>query len=130
MKTTCLILGALAAAAFVLPVTVKAGEMGYSRAHSSGCAESKWETPRLNQRMPFRHFDRHNGDRRRYNAAPCCGEIVYTQPYVVKTVVVRKSYEPYYTYDSCGKRSCHRVYTVVYKDIYSDGSCHVWYSRA
>lgn len=128
MKTTCLSLALLAGATLFFTGSLQAGGTGYgfSRACSSGCAESKWETPRLDQRLPFRHFE----DRRRYNAAPCEGEIVYAQPYVVKTVVVRKSYVPHYYYDGSGRRHCRKVYTVVYKDIYSDGSCHVWYCKA
>jgi len=72
--------------------------------------------------MPLRHYE----DRRRYNAAPCCGEPERIDPYLVKTVVVRKRRIPHYTYDANGNRSCHHVLTTTYKEIYSDGSCYVW----
>ena len=125
MKITFLTL-ALALGALTLPGSLIAGGTGYGHRHHSHCAESKWSTPRLEQKLPYRHFE----DRRRYNAAPCEGEIVYTKPYVVKTVVVRKSYEPHYTYSRGGHRHCHKVLTTVYKDIYSDGSCYVWYTKS
>jgi hypothetical protein len=102
-----------------------AGDTGWGtyRARTcSNCADSKFQTPRLNQVMPLRH----NKDRKRYNAAPCCGETVHRAPYLVKTVVVGKRRLPHYTYDSHGNRSCHRVLTTTYKEIYSDGSCYVW----
>jgi hypothetical protein len=91
--------------------TAEAGGTGYYSS-SSYCADSKFQTPRYNQVMPYRHFQ----DRRRYNAAPCCGDATPTQPYLVKTVVVSK------------KRICNRV-TTVYKNIYSNGSCYVWSDR-
>ena len=101
---------ALAAVALGLSVNdAEAGGTGYYSGRSY-CADSKFQTPRYNQVMPYRHFQ----DRRRYNAAPCCGDATPTQPYLVKTVVVSK------------KRICNRGITTVYKNIYSDGSCYVW----
>ncbi|MEM9283233.1 MAG: hypothetical protein AAGA96_15530 [Verrucomicrobiota bacterium] len=98
---------------------------GYSRG-SSHCAVSKFQTPRYNQSLPYRHHE----DWRRYNAAPCAGEIRYAQPYLIKTVVVRKERRPHYYYDSSGRRHCRKVLTITYKDVYSDGSCRVWYETA
>jgi hypothetical protein len=95
---------------------------GYASRGCSNCADSKFQTPRLFQMMPLRHYE----DRKRYNAAPCCGEPVRTDPYLIKTVIVSKRRLPHYTYDAHGNRSCHRVLTTTYKEIYSDGSCYVW----
>jgi len=102
----------------------QAGGTGYEVAYRpcSNCADSKFSTPRYNQLLPFRHYE----DRKRYNAAPCCGEVVLTNPYLLKTVVVSKKRLPHYTYDEYGNRSCRRVLTTVYKELYSDGSCRVW----
>jgi hypothetical protein len=102
-----------------------AGDTGWGAYRARGCsncADSKFQTPRLNQVMPLRHHE----DRKRYNAAPCCGETLHDGPYLVKTVVVSRRRLPHYSYDSNGNRSCHRVLTTTYKEIYSDGSCHVW----
>lgn len=100
----------------------RAGDPGWGYRGCSSCADSKFQTPRFNQLLPFRHYE----DRKRYNAAPCCGEPVRTDPYLLKTVVVSKRRLPHYTYDEYGNRSCRRVLTTTYKEIYSDGSCHVW----
>ncbi len=88
----------------------------------SQCADSKFQTPRYNQVLPLRHYE----DRKRYNAAPCCGEVVRTEPYLLKTVVVSKRRLPHYSYDRWGNRHCQRLVTTTYKEIYSDGSCYVW----
>jgi hypothetical protein len=104
-----------------------AGDTGYrTYARTTPCADSKFQTPRYNQLLPYRHYE----DRRRYNAAPCCGEIVPTQPYLLKTVVVSRKYVPHYSYDSLGRKRCHRVLTITYKELYSDGSCRVWTVQA
>lgn len=117
---------ALLTAAFLLsnflPTQARAGGAGYRVSGCNSCAVSKFQTPRYFQTLPYRHFD----DRRRYNAAPCCGEYVPQRPYLVNTVIVRKKREPLYTYDSHGNRFCRRVLVTTYKDIYSDGSCRVW----
>ena len=105
-----------------------AGPMGYSTGKGytgSHCAESKFQAPRYDQVLPYRHFE----DRRRYNACPCPGEIVATQPYVVRTVVVRKARVPQYYTDSRGVTRCNKVLTIVYKDVYSDGSCYVYTAK-
>lgn len=103
--------------------SAKGGDMGYPSSRGcSSCADSKFQTPRYNQLLPYRHYE----DRKRYNAAPCCGEPVRTQPYLLKTVIVSKKRVPTYTYDSNGNRYCHRVLTTTYKELYSDGSCRVW----
>ncbi len=103
---------AITAVFTALPVEkAEAGGTGYY-SRGSYCADSKFQTPRYNQVMPYRHFQ----DRRRYNAAPCCGDTTPTQPYLVKTVVVSQR-------KFCG------VVTTVYKDIYSNGSCYVWSQR-
>ncbi len=102
-----------------------AGEYGHhgTRARPcSSCADSKFQTPRYSQMLPYRHYE----NRRRYNAAPCCGEPVRTSPYLLKTVVVSKRRLPHYTYDRFGNRRCQRLLTTTYKEIYSDGSCYVW----
>ncbi len=124
MKTTssslALVLGASLLAGFS-----QAGDgYGYRVVSStcSDCADSKFSTPRYNQLLQYRHSE----DRKRYNAAPCCGELVRQEPYLLKTVVVSKRKIPYYTVDAYGNRSCRRVLTTTYKEIYSDGSCHVW----
>lgn len=101
-----------------------AGGTGYTRTSygCSSCADSKFQTPRYNQLLPYRHYE----DYRRYNAAPCCGEPVRVHPYLLKTVVVNKRRVPYYTYDANGRRHCRRVLVTTYKEVYSDGSCRVW----
>jgi hypothetical protein len=73
---------------------------GYPASRCSNCADSKFQTPRYFQVMPLRHYE----DRKRYNAAPCCGEPVRTDPYLVKTVIVSKRRLPHYTYDAHGNR--------------------------
>ena len=98
----------------------QAGPMGYI-SPGSHCAESKFQSPRYEQVLPYRHYE----DRRRYNACPCPGEVIATQPYVVRTVIVRKKRVPQYYTDVNGRQQCHKVLTVIYKDIYSDGSCYV-----
>ncbi len=116
----------LLASAGLAPVA-EAGGTGYPSYHGTrGCADSKFQTPRYNQLLPYRHYE----DRRRYNAAPCCGEVVREHPYLLKTVIVSKKRVPHYTYDSNGRRRCHRVLTITYKELYSDGSCYVWTERA
>lgn len=112
----------LALAAF-LPITEAfAGGTGYRVRSSCGnCATSKFQTPRYNQLVRYRHHE----DHRRYNSAPCCGEVAHT-PYVVKTVVVSRKRIPHVTYESNGRRYCRKVTQVVYKDIYSNGRCRVW----
>lgn len=102
--------------------SLEAGGTGYASGASSICASSKFQTPRYNQLLPYRHYE----DRRRYNAAPCAGEVRKEHPYLLKTVVVRRKRVPHYTYDSKGNRYCHKVVVVTYKDLYSDGSCRVW----
>ena len=103
--------------------SARAGGSGYPTAnHRAYCADSKFQTPRYNQLLPYRHWE----DRSRYNAAPCCGEVVRTEPYLLKTVVVSKRRIPHYTYDANGNRRCYRSLTVTYKELYSDGSCYVW----
>jgi hypothetical protein len=129
MKTLLTTLGAIALLSAFLPSTAKAGGTGYvtvpSCSPSRTCAESKWQTPRYNQTLPYRHFE----DRRRYNAAPCQGQVDPGNSYLVKTVVVRKKREPYYYYDSRGRRLCKRVLVTTYKDLFSNGSCRVWTTR-
>ncbi len=101
----------------------KAGGSGDSSYRvCASCADSKFQTPRYNQLPLYRHYE----DRKRYNAAPCCGEPVRVEPYLLKTVVVRKARVPHYTYDEHGNRYCRRILTTTYKEIYSDGSCYVW----
>lgn len=108
--------------------SLQAGETGYPSSvyRGSACASSKFQTPRYNQLQPYRHYE----DRRRYNAAPCCGETVYTEPYLLKTVIVTKKRLPHYTFDRFGNRRCSKVITTVYKDLYSDGSCRVWSTQS
>ncbi|HQW28675.1 MAG TPA: hypothetical protein PK529_05790 [Verrucomicrobiales bacterium] len=102
---------------------VQGGGGGYPTSyHNSSCADSKFQTPRYHQLLPYRHWE----DRARYNAAPCCGEVVRIEPYLLKTVVVSKRRIPHYTYDANGNRRSYRALTVTYKDLYSDGSCYVW----
>jgi hypothetical protein len=111
----------------VLAPVVQAGGTGYTTySGNRSCADSKFQTPRYNQLLPFRHYE----DRRRYNSAPCCGEVVRSEPYLLKTVVVSKKRIPHYSYDSAGNRRCHRVLTTTYKELYSDGSCYVWTETA
>lgn len=99
-----------------------AGGNGTYSARSTGCASSKFQTPRYNQLLPYRHFE----DRRRYNAAPCAGETRNEHPYLLKTVIVNRKKVPHYTYDGNGRRYCRKVVLITYKDLYSDGSCRVW----
>lgn len=115
-----LALGALLTSPLV--PTSQAGGTGYASPRCSGCATSKFQTPRYNQLLPYRHYE----DHRRYNAAACCGEVRYETPYVIKTVVVRKKRVPHVTYDSNGRRYCRKVWQTTYKDIYSNGRCRVW----
>ncbi len=106
----------------------QAGPMGYATGavYTGGhCAESKFQGPRYEQVLPYRHFE----DRRRYNACPCPGELIAIEPYIVRTVIVRKARVPQYYTDSRGITRCHKVLTIVYKDIYSDGSCYVYTAR-
>jgi len=107
-----------------LTLTSDAGGTGYESVSygCDRCADSKFQTPRYQQLLPYRHYE----DHRRYNAAPCCGEPVRVHPYLLKTVVVNKKRVPYYTYDENGNRYCRRVVMTTYKEIYSDGSCRVW----
>lgn len=109
-------------AAITLPQSALGGGTGYPGYRGGSCAVSKFQTPRYNQTLPYRHFE----DHRRYNAAPCCNEVVPQAPYLLKTVVVRKKRVPHYTYDSNGRRHCHKVLTTTYKDIYSNGGCRVY----
>lgn len=81
----------------------------------------KFQTPRDNQLARFLNYE----DRRRYNSAPCCGEVKHT-PYIFKTVVVSRKRAHRVTYDSNGRRYCRKVTQVVHKDIYSNGRHHVW----
>jgi len=110
-----------------LAPVAQAGGTGYATYRGNrSCAESKFQTPRYNQLLPYRHYE----DRRRYNAAPCHGQVVHSEPYLLKTVIVSKKRIPHYTYDSAGNRRCHRVLTITYKELYSDGSCYVWTETA
>lgn len=106
--------------------TAIAGPTGYPSYRGTQCAESKFQTPRYNQTLPYRHYE----DRRRYNAAPCQNQTLTQHPYLLKTVVVRKKRVPYYSYDCRGRRQCQKVLVVTYKDIYSDGSCRVYERRS
>lgn len=107
--------------------SAKAGGGGYTTYRGGhSCADSKFQTPRYSQLLPYRHYE----DRRRFNAAPCCGEVVRTEPYLLKTVVVSKKRIPHYSFDANGNRHCQRVLTVTYKELYSDGSCYVWTETA
>ncbi len=113
---------------FLTAAVAHAGPMGYftGAVHTGGhCAESKFKGPRYDQILPYRHFE----DTRRYNACPCPGELIALEPYIVRTVIVRKARVPQYYTDSHGVTRCHKVLTVVYKDIYSDGSCYVYTAR-
>lgn len=107
--------------------TSLAGPMGYStgKGCNGNCAESKFQGPRYEQVLPYRHYE----DRHRYNACPCPGKIAATEPYIVRTVIVRKARVPQYYTDANGVTRCHKVLTVICKDIYSDGSCFVYTSR-
>jgi hypothetical protein len=110
-----------------LAPVAQAGGTGYATYRGNrSCAESKFQTPRYNQLLPYRHYE----DRRRYNAAPCHGQVVHSEPYLLRTVIVSKKRIPHYTYDSAGNRRCHRVLTITYKELYSDGSCYVWTETA
>ena len=102
-----------------------AGGTGYPSRSYSTCATSKFQTPRYNQLLPYRHYE----DRRRYNAAPCSGEVRQESPYLLKTVVVSRKRVPHYTYDNKGGRYCREIVVVTYKDLYSNGSCRVWTSQ-
>jgi hypothetical protein len=125
-RPSFLFLFAIGALGFASLPAVQAGPMGYpgyaSNRGCANCADSKFQTPRLNQLQPLRHRE----DRKRYNAAPCCGEAVKPNPYLIKTVVVNRQRVPHYFTDANGNRSCRRVLTTTYKKIYSDGSCYVW----
>ncbi len=110
----------------IFPSFSRAGGTGYPTYHGGHCADSKFQTPRYHQLLPYRHYE----DRRRYNAAPCSGEPLRVDPYLLKTVVVNKKYLPHYTYDQNGNRHCRRILTVTYKELYSDGSCYVWTEQA
>lgn len=128
MKNSLALLALIATISAIGTPTVEAGPMGYSTGAvvtHGHCAESKFQSPRYDQVLPYRHFE----DRRRYNAGPCPGEIIATQPYIIRTVVVRKAHVPQYYTDSRGITRCHKVLTIVYKDIYSDGSCYVYTAR-
>ncbi len=118
----------LAAALFPsLPTTpASAGESGLYRSYgyrsSAPCAKSKFQTPRYNQRLPYRHYE----DHRRYNAAACYGEVVRPQPYLLETVVIRKERQARYYNDNRGRRVCRHVVVTTYKDFFSDGGCRVY----
>lgn len=101
-----------------------AGPTGYHRsAAATPCgAKSKFQTPRYSQRLPLRHYE----DHRRYNAAPCHGEVVRPRPYLLETVVVRKERQARYRVDNRGRRHCRTVVVTTYKDLFSDGSCRVY----
>lgn len=105
---------------------VHAGGTGYFSRSSTSCASSKFQTPRYNQLLPYRHYE----DRRRYNAAPCEGQVQREHPYLLKTVVVSRKKVPHYSYDSNGRRYCRKVTQVTYKALYSDGSCRVWTAQS
>ncbi|MDF1862642.1 MAG: hypothetical protein P1U87_20665 [Verrucomicrobiales bacterium] len=123
MKTFLPILTlAVFSALHLLPSSASAGGTGYRSCGNNNCATSKFQTPRLYQLLPYRHY----GDHRRYNAAACCGEVQNQAPYVIKTVVVSKKRVPHVTYDSNGRRYCRKVLQTTYKDIYSNGRCRVW----
>jgi hypothetical protein len=106
-------------------IPAEAGGTGYYTARSSTCATSKFQTPRYNQLLPYRHYE----DRRRYNAAPCSNEVRREHPYLLKTMIVNRKKVPHYSYDGKGRCFCHQVVMVTYKDLYSDGSCRVWTQR-
>jgi len=118
---TILLLAAILLGTCFTPA-LRAGGYGGSSFSRSACAESKWQTPRYHQSLPFHHYEK----KRRFHAARCRGEVAPAHPYLVKTVVVRKKREPYYSYDSRGRRHCTRVLVTTYKEIYSDGSCRVY----
>lgn len=99
-----------------------AGGTGTYSARSTSCTSPKFQTPRYNQLLPYRHFE----DRRRYNAAPCVGEMRHEHPYLLKTVIVNRKKVPHYTYDGNGRRYCHKVVLVTYKDLFSNSSRRVW----
>lgn len=125
-RPTPFLVVALALAACFLLSSAEAGPMGHPGETSvrdcSNCAGSMFQAPRLNQFQPLRHHE----DRKRYNAAPCCGERLKPDPYLLKTVVVNKKRIPHYFVDANGHRHRRRILTTTYKEIYSDGSCYVW----
>lgn len=126
MKTLLYSFSALLLFFGVLPSTAIAPDSGtYYSFSGKACAVSKWSTPRYNQSLPFRHFD----DYRRYNAAPCYQDTVPPQPYLMKTVVVRKKREPYYYIDSRGHRRSTRILVTTYKELYSNGTHRVYTVR-
>ena len=110
-----------------LAPAAQAGGTGFATCsgHCS-CADSKSRTTQFNQWLPYRHYE----DRRRYNSAPCHGQGVRLEPHLLKTVIVSKKRVPHYTRDSAGNRPCHRVLTITYKALYSDGSCNIWTETA
>lgn len=110
--------------AAILPA--QAGGTGYFSRTSTSGATSKFQTPRYDQLLPYRHWE----DRRRYNAAPCQGEVQREHPYLLKTVVVNRKRVPHHTYDNHGRRYTRYVTRVTYKELYSDGSCRVWTEAA
>ncbi|MDB4359107.1 hypothetical protein N9Z18_02575 [Verrucomicrobiales bacterium] len=116
------VFSALAFLSIAIPTVASAGGTGFFQRHSGKVADSKFQTPRYNQILPYRHYE----DHRRYNAAACCNEVVPATPYVIKTVVVSKRRVPHYYTDSRGQTRSRKVLTVVYKDIYSNGRCRVW----
>jgi hypothetical protein len=116
------VFSALALSIIALPVAANAGGTGFLQRSSSACASSKFQTPRYNQLLPYRHYE----DHRRYNAAACYNEAVSTAPYVMKTVIVSKRRVPQYYTDSQGRSRCNKVLTITYKDLYSNGRCRVW----
>jgi hypothetical protein len=126
MRHNLAVLFALPLFSFLSTGPTEAGPGGYIRSSCGNCAVSKFQTPRYNQLLPYRHCE----DHRRYNAAPCCGEVIRSAPYLLKTVVVRKAREPRYYYDQRGVRRCHRVLVVTYKEVYSDGSCRIYTCRS
>lgn len=116
------VFSALALSIIALPVAANAGGTGFFQRGSSTFASSKFQTPRYNQLLPYRHYE----DNRRYNAAACCNEVVPTAPYLMKTVIVSKRKVPQYYTDSSGRTRSQRVLTITYKDLYSNGRCRVW----
>jgi len=122
LLSAALAVGALLAGTF--PLDAIAGPTGYYQTRScTPCgAKSKFQTPRYSQRLPLRHYE----DHRRYNAAPCRGEVVRPHPYLLETVVVRKERQARYRTDNRGRRHCRTVVVTTYKDLFSDGSCRVY----
>ncbi len=116
------VFSAIALLSVSIPTVASAGGTGFFQRSSANCADSKFQTPRYNQLLPYRHYE----DHRRYNAAACCNEVVPTTPYIMKTVIVSKRRVPHYYTDAQGRNRCHKVLTIVYKDFYSNGRCRVW----